>query len=504
MNEDRAGHVHDVLIIGSGFGGQAAAVALGREGIDDFVILERRDFVGGTWCQNSYPGAAVDVQSHLYSLSFEPYPWSQVFAAQDELEEYTNHVIDKYGLRERILLGRDVEDASWDDVAHHWTVRTSTGEVFRARAIISASGILSSAIVPDFPGKDSFTGVAFHTNDWDHDVDLAGKRVAIVGSGASAAQVIPAIADEVAHLHVFQRTPHWVMPRRDRVFGRLEKRIVNSRGVGRLIRSLMYWRLESRIVAFKYSKVARDIVATRAARRQLRRQVKDPVLRAKLTPGYEIGCKRIILSDTLYPTLSREDVTLHDRNDGIAEVTPTGITTTTGTELDLDVIIWATGYDGTDGVVSYPVHGRGGRALSEAWAEYPRAYLGTTVPGFPNIFFITGPNTGIGHTSAIFIIEAQLRYVMSCLRELRSRGAASVEVTAAAEDAYTRHIHSEMTKTVWDSGGCDSWYKHPSGKVIAMYPGFSVTYRRHTAAMRPEHHEFAVAAGTPEGATASR
>lgn len=489
-------HVYEALIVGSGFGGQSAAIELGKAGVHDVVILERRDFVGGTWCQNSYPGAAVDVQSHLYSLSGVRYRWSRLFAEGDELRDYTEHVLDTHGLRSRVRTGENVTVMRWDDEAGLWTVETEAGRTYRARVVVNASGPLSTAVIPPFPGRESFAGAQFHTNDWDHSVDLAGKRVAVVGSGASAAQVIPTIAPGVGHLHVFQRSPHWVMPRRDRVFGRFERWLANTRIVSLLLRALFYWRLEVRVVGFKYSRVMLDLVATRSARRHLRRQVADPALRRALTPDYTIGCKRVILSDTLYPALCRENVTLHTREDGIAEITPEGIVTTTGERLPVDVIVWATGYDATDGAVSHEIVGRDGVRLADVWAEYPRAYLGTTVPGFPNLFLTLGPNTGIGHTSALFIMESQLRYIVDCVRRLRESGARSLEVRADAEERYTTGIHSEMERTVWHSGGCTSWYQSASGKVIAMYPGFSFTYRRHTRRMDPADHVLTPAATT--------
>lgn len=480
--------IHDAVIIGSGFGGQAAAVSLRREGIDDFVILERRDFIGGTWCQNSYPGAAVDVQSHLYCFSFEPYDWSQVFADGPELQRYTDHVLDKYRIRDKVQLNAEVTEVRWDEDAACWRVQTAEAGTFSGRAVINASGPLSNPVIPDVPGRDSFQGVSFHTNAWDHSFDYRGKRVAVVGSGASAAQVIPEIAPDVSELHVFQRTPHWVMPRGDRVFSPWERRIVNQPLIAKAFRTLMYWSLETRVIGFKYSRPMLDLVAGRSARGLLTRQVKDPVLRAKLTPDYTIGCKRIILSNTLYPALTRANTTLHDREDAIAEITPTGIRTTQGTDVELDAIIWATGYDATEHPVSYDVIGRNGLTMAEAWAEFPRAYLGTAAPGFPNLFIIIGPNTGIGHTSAVFIIESQMQYVRDCLRQLRKAKASSIEPTPEAEAAYTEMIHREMTKTVWADGGCHSWYQSKSGKVIAMFPGFSFTYRHMTGNFRPDDH----------------
>lgn len=479
---------YKILIIGSGFGGQCAAIRLLEQGESDFRILERRDYMGGTWCQNSYPGAAVDVQSPLYSISSEPYRWSQMFAEQAELKRYTEHVIAKHGLRERCELGANVEQVRWDEARQRWIVHTSASGDFEAQVLINASGPLSTPVVPDFPGRERFAGASFHTNDWDHSVDLAGKRVAVVGSGASAAQVIPAIAGEVGALHVFQRSPHWVLPRPDRKFASWQQRLLGLRPLYKLLRWAIYWGLETRVVGFKYSSLMLRVVAQRAALRQLKAQVPDPALRAQLTPDYTIGCKRIILSSTLYPALVRDNVQLHDKADAIAEINERGIRTQSGAQVDLDVIVWSTGFDATDGVISYPVIGREGRTLQQAWSEYPRAYLGTAVPGFPNLFIVTGPNTGIGHTSALFVIEAQMRYIMNSLRALRRSGRDSIEVCPRAEDAYTTMVHREMQRTVWKTGGCQSWYQSRSGHIVAMFPGFSFTFRRLASRFRPGHH----------------
>jgi cation diffusion facilitator CzcD-associated flavoprotein CzcO len=482
--------VYQVVIIGSGFGGQCAAIRLQTMGVSNFRILERRGFMGGTWCQNTYPGAAVDVQSPLYSLSFEPYPWTQMFAEQDELRRYTEHVIGKYALREKTELNAEVERIEWDEARALWRVFTRARGTFEARFVINASGPLSTPVIPAFKGREAFQGVSFHTNGWRHDVDLRGKRVAIIGSGASAAQVIPTIAPEVGHLHVFQRSPHWVLPRPDHVFSPLERALLSKPAAHKLLREAIYWQLETRVVGFKYSKTMLNVFAQNKALRFLEEQVRDPVLRRKLTPDFTIGCKRIILSNTLYPALCRDNVTLNDRGQGVAEITETGIRTTDGRTLELDVIIYSTGYDATDGVISYPVVGRGGRTLSAFWQEFPRAYLGTALPGFPNLFIVTGPNTGIGHTSAIFIIEAQMNYIMASIAELERRKAQAVEVLPEAEATYTEMVHREMKRTVWQSGGCNSWYKSKSGHVIAMFPGFSFTFRRLTSRFRGEHHRF--------------
>ncbi|MEK6670079.1 NAD(P)/FAD-dependent oxidoreductase [uncultured Aquabacterium sp.] len=479
---------HTAIIIGSGFGGQAAAINLRRIGIDDFLILERRAWMGGTWSQNSYPGAAVDVQSPLYSLSFEPYRWSQMFAEQDELVEYTNHVLAKHGLREKTRLHANVTKVQWDGASQTWQVQLEGGETLAARFLINASGPLSTPVIPNFKGRDTFEGHTFHTNNWQHDHDHKGKRVAIIGSGASAAQIIPAIAPEVQTLHVFQRTPHWVLPRPDRAFSKFERALLGNKLIYKALRTAIYWGLESRMIGFKYSKKMLNVVAQQAALKHIAKQISDPALRKAVTPDYTIGCKRIILSSTLYPALCRPNVKLHPKDDGIAEINARGILTTQGQQIDLDLIVYSTGYDATDGVISYPVVGKGGRSVQDVWAEFPRAYLGTSLPGFPNFFVVTGPNTGIGHTSAIFVIEAQMEYIRRAIQAVQQKGAKTIEVKPQAEADYTTMIHREMKQTVWQSGGCTSWYKSKSGHVIAMFPGFSFTFRQMAKAFKPGDH----------------
>lgn len=449
--------------------------------------------MGGTWCQNSYPGAAVDVHSPLYSIAEEPFEWTQMYADQAELEAYTNYVIDKHGLRELTDLNSNVESATWDEESAQWLIRTSGDRDYRAQFVINASGPLSNPLIPDFEGRDRFEGAAFHTNGWDPDYDYAGKRVAVIGSGASAAQVIPAIAPDVADLHVFQRTPHWVVPRHDRVFSKLERFILKSDLAKRILRTLIYWRLEGRVLGFKYSKTLLGIVGALPALKQLKQQIADPEVRAKLTPDYTIGCKRILISSTLFPALMRDNSTLHAKDDAIAEFTETGLRTSQGTEVELDLIVFATGYQATDGMIPYPIAGVGGQSLTQFWDEFPRAYLGTAMPGFPNFFVVTGPNTGIGHTSALFIIQSQMTYIVRSIVETDARQAQAISVRSDAEERYTARIHRSMVRTVWHSGGCNSWYKSKSGQVTAMFPGFSFVYRYLTRRFRPADHEFLVA-----------
>ena len=481
---------YKAIIIGSGFGGQCAALKLKKQGIEDFLILERRDFMGGTWCQNTYPGAAVDVQSPLYSIESEPYDWSQMFAEQDELQLYTNHVIDKNNLRDKTQTSANVSKIEWHEADREWQVHLQDQPSIRAQFVINASGPLSTPVIPEFKGKESFKGKSFHTNNWDQDYDYRGKRIAIIGSGASAAQIIPAIAKDAGELHIFQRSPHWVLPRPDYVFKPWQRKLLKNKALYKLLRKAIYWELESRVIGFKYSQTMLKLAAQNKAVKHIKKQISDPVLRAKVTPDYTIGCKRIILSDTLYPALCRDNVSLHDKTQGIKEITETGIITQDGENLELDLIVYSTGYDATDGVISYPVIGREKKRLEDFWQEYPRAYLGTSAPGFPNLFIVTGPNTGIGHTSAIVVIEAQMNYIISSIKSLSANDNKVIEVKADAENRYTQHIHKEMAKTVWKSGGCNSWYQSKSGHVIAMFPGFSFTYQRWTKNFRPADHDF--------------
>jgi cation diffusion facilitator CzcD-associated flavoprotein CzcO len=468
--------MHAVVIVGTGFGAISAAIALLKRDIEDFVMLERRSFAGGTWLQNSYPGAAVDVQSPLYSIAGEPYAWSHLFAKQNELAAYTQNLIAKYLLCEHIRLNAEVVGAIWRD--SYWDVRLANDEILTCKAIINATGPLSNPVVPEFNGFDKFKGSSFHTNDWQHSVDITNKKVAVIGSGASAVQVIPAIVDKVATLHVIQRTPHWVIARMDWAFPRWLSNVFAFLPLYTVIRWFIYWTLEMRVLAFKYSRTLLKVLAEWPARKHLKNQVGDEALRKKLTPDFTIGCKRIILSNIYYPALQRANCELHDQHDTFIGFTENGLSFAGSGDLEVDVVVFATGYNASDSMVSYDVTGRKGTRLNEHWRDYPRAYLGTTVPNFPNFFVITGPNTGIGHTSAIFVIESQMKYVMRCIDILQSSKVKAIEPTESAETEYTEMVHSEMEKTVWKTGGCASWYQNKQGKVIAMFPGFSFTFRR--------------------------
>ncbi|MEH6345036.1 MAG: NAD(P)/FAD-dependent oxidoreductase [Bermanella sp.] len=481
---------YKVIIIGSGFGGQLAAMNLTKEGITDFLMLERREFMGGTWSQNVYPGAAVDVPSVLYSVAAEPYDWTQKYAEQDELNAYTHHIINKHKLREKTATNCTVTKIQWDHDSSRWHIHVQGGEAYSAQYVVNASGPLSTPIIPNFKGRDTFKGKSFHSNNWDSSYNYQGKRVAVIGTGASAAQIIPAIVDDVQHLDVYQRTADWVIPRNDYIFKNWQRALLRNKLLYKVVRSFVYWILEFHLLGFKYSQNLLNLMGRGASLKHIDKQIKDPELRKKVTPNFAFGCKRIILSDTLYPAYAREHVDVYDKTNGVKEITEQGIITDDGVEHPVDLIVYSTGYDATDGVISYPVIGRNGVTLLDVWKEYPRAYLGTAAPGFPNLFVVTGPNTGIGHTSALFLIESQMCYIINSIKNVERRNKNNVEVKAHAEERYTNHIHSEMQKTVWQSGGCNSWYKSKSGKVIAMFPGFSFTYRRWAKKFRTSDHTF--------------
>lgn len=483
--------MYTLVIIGSGFGGQCAAIECLKQKLDDFVILERRDFVGGTWAQNSYPGAAVDVQSPLYSLSFEPYDWSQMFASRAELQNYTQTIFEKYQLADKTLTGKNVTKIQWLDDKKCWQIQINHTEIIMSRFLINASGPLSTPVTPIIEGQNDFQGHAFHTNNWDHSVDLADKNVAIIGSGASAAQVIPAIVDKVKSLHIFQRSPHWVLPRHDIKFKPWQRALLRKKWIYAILRTLIYWTLELRVIAFKYSPFLLKHIAANKAQKHLDRQITTQSLKQKLSPDYTIGCKRIIVSSTLYPAMAKPNAQVHDKSDAIIKLTSNSVVTQQGTQIPIDVLIYSTGFDAADGIISYPVLGKNGKLLADVWADYPRAYLGTSIPDFPNFFVVTGPNTGIGHTSAIFVIESQIRYINNCIQGVLKRGKQSIEVKPEAEEKYTQMIHQEMQKTVWYSGGCNSWYKSKSGKVVAMFPGFSFSYRRLCRRLKTADHIYA-------------
>jgi cation diffusion facilitator CzcD-associated flavoprotein CzcO len=477
----------EFAIVGAGFGGIGAAIKLRESGREDLVVLERAEDVGGTWEANTYPGCQCDVPSNLYSFSFALNPdWSHTFAMQPEIWDYLRRVVDDHGIRPRIRLGCELLDASWDEEAGHWRLRTSQGEL-TARFLVSAVGGLCEPLIPDLPGIESFEGAAFHTARWDHDRDLRGRRVAVVGTGASAIQVMPRIQPQAERLVVFQRTAPWIMPHPGRETTRRERRLFRRfPPLQRLVRAAVYWGRELYIAPFRHRAIRP--LAQRMARRHLEKQVADPALREKLTPHFEIGCKRILLSDEYYPALQQPNVELV--TEAVAEVRPDAIVAADGRVHEVDTIIWGTGFHTKDLPITERLRGRDGRTLAEAWAEGGMQGLrGTTVAGFPNLFMLVGPNTGLGHNSIVFMIESQLTYVLGALAAMEARGAGVLEPRRAAQDAFNRDVQAETEGTVWLEGGCASWYIDEHGRNPVLWPGTSWSFRRATRHFDPTEYE---------------
>jgi cation diffusion facilitator CzcD-associated flavoprotein CzcO len=469
---------HRVAILGAGFGGIGAAVQLIRRGERDFVVLERGGDVGGTWRDNHYPGCACDVPSHLYSFSFAPKAdWSRTFATQPEIYAYLRDTAQRFGVTEHVRFGEEVLDVRYDEAAERWEVRSS-GMHITADVVISAVGALSEPSVPELPGIERFAGPAFHTAAWDDAVPLHGKRVAVIGTGASAIQVVPEIAGRVEHLDVFQRTAPWVMPRLDRPIAAWQRTLLRRvPGAQRLLRGWLYWTRELLAVGLMHPRLMTRL--ERIAREHLRRQVQDPQTREQLTPGFRMGCKRILLSNTYLRAFNRDNVSLVTA--GITEVRERSIVTADGDEHPVDVIVYGTGFHVTDLPVAERVRGRDGRSLSEAWHGGISAYKGTTIAGFPNLFMLLGPNTGLGHNSIIFMIESQLRYVMSALRARERDGMHTLEVRPEAQRDYNDALQGRMAGSVWTTGGCASWYLDANGRNTTLWPGFTWPFRRQTA-----------------------
>jgi cation diffusion facilitator CzcD-associated flavoprotein CzcO len=462
-----------VAIIGGGMSGLCMGIALRQAGLEDVVIYEKGANVGGTWWENTYPGVACDVPSHLYSYSFEPNPdWSHVYAPGAAIQAYFERCATTYGLWPHIRLGQEVTDARFDEAGHRWRLTTGAGEHDDADVLVSAIGALHVPNYPDIEGLDGFAGAVIHSAAWNPGIDLSGKRVAVIGSAASAVQIVPSIVDRVAHLDLFQRTPNWIIPRLDRAYPASWKRAFRSVPVlGRLHRWQLYWMLESRFPLFR-RRNRRNEREKRLALRHLESQVPDPALRAKLTPDYPPGCKRILVSDDFYPALTRENVNLV--TDPIARVEPGGIVTADGALHRADLIILATGFRTTD-VPRTEITGRGGVTLREAWKHGMAAHRTVAVPGFPNFFMLLGPGSGLGHSSIIFMVEQQVRYVMQCLRKLVGRRTIEPRPDAAAR--FDAALQRGLAGTIWQAG-CSSWYQDQNGKITTLWPHSTIRYWR--------------------------
>ena len=477
-------HFH-VAIVGSGFGGLGMAIRMKQEGFRDFVILERAQDVGGVWRDNSYPGCACDVQSHLYSFSFAPNPaWSHAFSPQAEIQAYLRDCAERFGIRPHLRFNHTVREARWDDVQQRWRIETSEG-LYTADVFVAAVGGLSEPSIPRLPGLERFQGKVMHSARWDHGYPLTGKRVAVIGTGASAIQLVPAIQPQVGRLLVFQRTAPWVMPRNDRPISEGLRRLFQRLpGLQRLVRGTLYALRELLALGFMHPWILR--LVQRRALRHLKQSVPDPVLRAKLTPNYTLGCKRVLVSDDYLPALTKQNVDV--LTDGILEVREHSIVTKDGVEHPVDAIIFGTGFHVTTMPFMDHVRGRDGRSLKEAWGGTMTAHLGTSVNGFPNLFMLLGPNTGLGHTSVIVMIESQIEHVLGALRYLEGRGLAAVEPTREAQAEFVQQVDTRMAGTVWMQGGCVSWYQDATGRVSTLWPGFTFTFRHRVERFEPSEY----------------
>ena len=491
-----------VAVVGAGFSGLSVASRLREQGETSFVVLERGGSVGGVWRDNTYPGVACDVPSHLYSLSFAPNPgWDQAFSPGEDIQEYLESVVKDQGLENWIHLNEEVLDAVWDAAGSLWRITTTHGRL-SAEVLIVCAGPLTEPIFPDVPGLESFGGKVLHSGRWDDSYDLAGKRVAVVGTGASAVQIVPEIQPVVERLVVFQRTPGWVLPRLDRRITDFEKRVLLAwppltklyRTGQFLFRDLLNYRMirRNRFVRRLFEAWSQSV---------LRKQISDPELRARLTPDYEIGCKRVLITDDFYPALDQPNVDLVAS--GVREIREDGIVADDGTSHEVDAIVFATGFDTTAPPIYQRIRGRDGRSIDGVWRGQPRFHRATTIAGFPNLFNLCGPGTGSGHGSMVWKAESQTAYVMDALRVMRERRLSSLEVLPEVQDRYMRWAGDDLDETVWARGGCQSWYLDEGGRPTLMWPRTMWGFRRMLRRFDPEHYRLraAVKAARPGSAT---
>ncbi|MEV6911615.1 NAD(P)/FAD-dependent oxidoreductase [Amycolatopsis sp. NPDC051071] len=465
-----------VVIVGTGFSGLGQAIQLEKAGIRDYVILEKADEVGGTWRDNSYPGCACDVQSHMYSFSYEQNPdWSRSFSPAPEIFQYLKDVTGKYRLRDKIRFGVELTGADWDETARRWHVHTKSGQDIEAQFVVSGVGGLHIPQVPKLPGIEKFKGQTWHSAQWNHEYDLRGKKVAVVGTGASAVQFVPEIAPEVAELTLFQRTPPWIMPKPDHAMpGWAKTAFRRVPGVQRLYRNALYWFLEARAIGFN-GHPALMKAGELIARRHIGRAIKNSALREKVTPDYTMGCKRVLISNDYYPALNRSNVDVN--TEGVREIKAHSVVDGNGVEHEVNAIVYGTGFKVTDALEYLDITGIDGRDLAKEWAtEGMRTHKGISVSGFPNLFFLLGPNTALGHNSVVFMIESQARYVVDAIKLADSRGAAALDVRPGVQEKFQRDIQGKLVKGVWTQGGCKSWYLDAKGVNRTIWPGFTWRY----------------------------
>jgi cation diffusion facilitator CzcD-associated flavoprotein CzcO len=482
-----------IAILGAGFGGLGMAIRLKEKGVEDFVVFERDEEVGGTWWANTYPGCQCDIPSHLYSYSFALNPeWTRTYPLQPEIRDYLRECADRYGVRPHLRLGCAIKRAQWDEEAGAWRLETTDG-TFTAQVVIAAPGALSEPRIPELPGLESFAGTVFHTAAWNHDHDLTGRKVAVVGTGASAIQTVPRIQQIAEHVTVFQRTPPWVVPHRDRPLTRFEHALYRRvPAAQRIVRTAVYFGRELLVTGMAYRPKLMNVLQ-KAAEGHLAKQVPDPELRAKLTPDYVLGCKRILPSNHWYPAITQPNVELVPS--AVTEVRPQGVLDADGGLHEIDTLIFATGFHVTDVPFAQYIRGRGGQRLDELWQGSPAAYRGASVPGFPNLFWIVGPNTGLGHNSMVFMIEAQINYLIDALETMEKTGAGEVEVRRDAYDAYNAHLQSRLDGTVWNTGGCSSWYLDANGRNATIWPDFTFRFWEQTRRFDAPAYELRAVSG---------
>ncbi|RIW28969.1 NAD(P)/FAD-dependent oxidoreductase [Bacillus salacetis] len=470
-----------IIIIGTGFAGIAAAVRLKQEGEQDLIILERKGDVGGVWRDNHYPGCACDVESHLYSFSFAPNPqWSRVFSPQPEIHSYLQDCSEKFGLKQHIRFHHEVKRMDWQEDLGEWRIETNQS-IFFAQIVIGAFGALSNPSIPKLEGMESFRGEIFHSAEWPKDFQAQGKRIAVIGTGASAIQFIPEIQPEADALHVFQRTPPWVVPRLDGPIPEEKKESFNrSQLLQKMERLKIYVQREVRVIAFRNPKWMKTMESI--ARHHLHKAVKDPDLREQLTPDYRIGCKRILLSNSYYPALAQANVEVN--TSGIAKVTEDAVIDSSGRTIAVDSIIFGTGFQVTELPFSKYIYGREGRTLKEEWQGSPKAYMGTTVSGFPNLFLLQGPNTGLGHSSVIVMIEAQVEHILKTLKHMKKQKLKTIEPRPDAQERFIKETNQLMEGTVWTSGGCNSWYLDETGRNSTLWPSYTFSFKRKAAKLK--------------------
>ena len=465
----------DTVIVGTGFSGMGMAIKLLESGRDDFVVLEKAHDVGGTWRDNTYPGCECDIPSHMYSFSYElNNDWSKSFSGQPEIWAYMRKVADEKGIRPKIDFGVEVKGATWDEDDQRWTI-TTNGETYVARVLVAGVGGLHIPNIPEVKGADSFAGPMFHSATWDHNVDLKDKKVVVIGTGASAIQFVPIIAQEVGQLTVFQRTPAWVLPKKDKPTSSLKKTAFsNVPGATRAYRNALYWGLESRAIAFNGHLNVLPF-AEKVVTRYLKKAIPDDELRAKLTPDYRLGCKRVLQSNTYYPTFLRDNVELN--TDGVAEIVADGVIDNNGVKHEADIVIWGTGFHVVDAFDYLDIKGKAGLDLATQFKEHGvETYMGMAINGFPNLYFMLGPNTALGHNSVVFMIEQQTKFIIRMLDEMQKRGAASAEPTLEAQTEFNNEIQDKVSKGIWTTGGCTSWYLDSHGKNRTIWPKFTFQY----------------------------